>query len=566
MRPVLSGIQSFAKRYWALALLAAMAAGAMLPAAAQDSGPSIRWFEIETLNAGLGAAPEALDRSTPRATVESFLNATALEDFDRAAHFLDLAAIAPERQKIVGPNLAEALAQVIDRRAAISWSSLRDRPDGLDDQAGTERAVAGEPRRSMLIWSVDTGDHPIAIRLARVKGGDAPPVWVFSRQTVDSIPALAQVTAPYRFEEYLPQALRENSGLIGLKRWEIVAMPLLLAAATLLGLTTSHIIGRLAVSGRRTRLDTVVRSIRAPVTIAAITGLVWWTSEHLFVFSAAISVVLSPLIATGFVLAVMIFLINTLDRVIDQIVTSSAEALKGSDPEMQRRRELATGLAAIRRVAIVLAFFGGVAIVLASADAFASLGWSLLASAGVLTLIAGFAARNVLANIMASLQIALNRSAKIGDELMFQGYLCNVERINFTFVQLRVWTGERLVVPVTTFVEEVYENWNLSDGALTRKVTLKLAPDVDLNDIRTLYHRVLDEGEYTLSDPENRGVHVTGQDVFGMDVLFRVPAKQAEDSWEISCDVHEKLIGEIVKLGKERGQTLFPEAGAAEAA
>jgi small-conductance mechanosensitive channel len=233
---------------------------------------------------------------------------------------------------------------------------------------------------------------------------------------------------------------------------------------------------------------------------------------------------------------------------------------------MERRREIATTLSAVRRVAIVLAFVGGVAAVLAAADAFSTLGWSLLASAGAVTLILGFAARTLLANILASLQIALNGSAKIGDELLFKGYICHVERINFTYVQLRVWTGERLVVPVIDFVEEIYENWTLQDGSLTRKIELKLAPEADLPAIRDLYHKVLDEGEWTLADPMHRGVHVTGQDVFGIDVLFRVPTVDAQESWMIACDVQERLVAEIVRLERARGAAWFPDARAAEAA
>jgi len=541
-------------------------AGSGSGAGAGTGAPAERWFVVDALNPGLGPPPEALDRSTPQASVETFLHLAGQGDFDAAAHMLDLAPIEARRQARLGPVRARQLAQVIERRVTVDWGRLMDRPDGLDDQAGTQRAVAGEPRRSVLLRRVDLAGREVPIRLARLRPEGGAPVWVFSRQTVENLPELAAATAAPALERILPEPLRRESPLLGLRWWEIVAVPLLVGLALLVALAAAHALTKLSPGPRRPRLHAIFRSVRLPLTLLLATLLVWAAAGPLFAFSAAISVVLWPLIAAGFAMAVLTFLLNTLDRIVDRLQSTRADDLAGADPAMERRREVATTLSAVRRVAIVLAFVAGVAAVLAAADVFSTLGWSLLASAGALTLLLGIAARQVLANVMASLQIAFNRSAKIGDELLFKGYICHVERINFTFVQLRVWTGERLVVPVTDFVEEIYENWTLQDGSLTRKVELKLRPDADLPAIRDLYHRVLDEGDWTLADPMHRGVHVTGQDVFGIDVLFRVPTIDAQESWVIACDVQERLVAEIVKLEHERGATWFPDAGAAEAA
>jgi len=296
------------------------------------------------------------------------------------------------------------------------------------------------------------------------------------------------------------------------------------------------------------------------------TTTVWVFTSYLFVFSGRIDMFVSPLVAVGFVTAILWSIVNVVDVVLDRLVSFEGGEMTGVGAGREEQRQLATNIAAARRAVIVMVVLIGGGIVLRQANVLQTLGFSLLASAGAMTLVIAFAARNVLANIMASLQIALNRSAKIGDELLFKGYICHVERINFTFVQLRVWTGERLVVPVTDFVQEIYENWTLQDGSLTRKVELKLAPEADLPAIRELYHRVLDEGDWTLADPVHRGVHVTGQDVFGIDVLFRVPTVDAQESWVIACDVQEKLVAEIVRLERERGETWFPEVSAADAA
>ena len=122
---------------------------------------------------------------------------------------------------------------------------------------------------------------------------------------------------------------------------------------------------------------------------------------------------------------------------------------------------------------LVFAVIIGLGVLLHELHLFRTVGLSLLASAGVIGLVLGFAAREVLGNILASLQIALNRSARIGDQVIFDDRWCTVERIHFTYVQLRIWTGNRYVVPVAHFVSEPFENLTMVEPEMMRVVVLK---------------------------------------------------------------------------------------------
>lgn len=136
------------------------------PAAAQDEVANA--FTIERLNAGLGPPPEALDRSTPRATLEALVRLTDGEPSEEAAHLLDLAPVPPDAQAARGPVLAERLAYVIDRKIALAWDAIPDRPDGMETQGSSRDPMVGETRRSIAIGTLEADDWPVTIRLNRV--------------------------------------------------------------------------------------------------------------------------------------------------------------------------------------------------------------------------------------------------------------------------------------------------------------------------------------------------------------------------------------------------------------
>ncbi|MDT0682888.1 mechanosensitive ion channel [Roseicyclus sp. F158] len=532
-----------------------------------SSSESGEFFSQDTVNAGLGELPGWVDRSTPQGTMESFRAAAEAEDWQAAAHLLNLGDYSEDEQAAGGPVLARSLASVIDRKVLLDWHDLPDRPDGIDFSAsGSDPASSA--RRSIRIWVLSMDKRSVPILLNRVKPENGDAVWLFSKTTVANVPRLNELYGPSRIEQKLPGALRERA-FWGLRWWEVLALPILAGAAAIAGFATSHVIQAISRRTRRRLLQDVIDASRWPAIIAVVTFVISTITANLFVFSGQVDVFLQPLTVLGFTIAIMLLLVNGIDRILDRIVSFDNETLSASGPEFEYRRSVATRLAAFRRAAVVIVVVVAAGIVLSSANVFRSVGFTLLASAGALTIILGFAARNVLSNIMASLQISLNQSARIGDRLLFKGYMVVVERINFTYVQLRVWSGERLIVPVTEFTSEVYENWTLKNSDMVRPVMIRLSHSANVEKLRDAYNRILDEGcekeDWEIGPKEDRGVHVAGHDIFGQEVMFKVPTTDPSTSWVISCTVRERLLEAATRM-QEEGETVFPEANPAEAA
>ncbi|MGR3433888.1 MAG: mechanosensitive ion channel family protein [Shimia sp.] len=526
------------------------------PAAAAAQGAEF-WFTTDRINPGL-EAPAALDRDTPHATMEGFLDAARTEDWARAANYLNLGGVPEAAQRDEGETLARELHSVIDRKIGIPWDDLLDRPDALDARASSDSATAGATRRSILVGMLEVGDRPLSIRLSRIKPEDGPAVWLFSEQTVRNVHPLFDRYGPSLIEKQMPPWMRAEA-IWGLFVWELLAVPVTLAIAVLAGWLTFCIL-----SPRGPQLAArVLRAIRPGMTLIAFTAALTALSQ-IFVFSGAISSILDPLVTAGYVFALIWLLANAIDTIIDRLVTFDGDDLTEVGDGQEQKRELATRLSAARRALLFVVFVVGVGVILAQSNLARTLGVSLLASAGVIGLIFGFAARHVLGNILACLQISLNQSAKVGDKIMYEGYLCSVERIHFTYVQLRVWTGERLVVPVSEFVSNSFENWTMQESDQIRTVTLKLAHTADIDHVRSIYEEALDEIDGPHGPQESRGVHVVGQDVFGQDVLFKVPSTDPNASWAMACEARERIVAKARQQGTD-ARPLLPDVQAAAA-
>ncbi|NVK16135.1 MAG: mechanosensitive ion channel [Rhodobacteraceae bacterium] len=536
------------------------------PLAGQEEPPceSNRWFCASAFNVGLPQPSTLINRDTPRATIESLITAARVGAWEDAAHLLDLSGIPEDLQLTEGANLARQLETIISRKTVIDWDKILDRPDALDAGASSDHAMAGEPRKSLLLWTLELEDHPAAVRLNRIKPQEGPAVWVFSRQTVTNIPALHAHHGPGQFEQQLPGALKKDAAF-GLKWWEVVGLPVLLSLTVLVGWLVWKALSRAAHGASHQVIEDSLLSVRGPASTGAATLFALAAGSNAFVFSGQISTILTPAAWLGLAGSALWLAINSAEAVLDRL--TSFEEADLTERQEVHKRTMATRIAAARRAFVVAAVLFGGGTFLSQSNIFQNLGFTLLGTAGALTLILGFAARRVLGNIIASLQIALNQSAKIGDRIVYNDYLCHVERINFTYVQLRDWDGTRLIVPVEEFISTPFENWTMKEAKMLRIIKLKCAHNADVDALREAFDRIVSELDADeLGDLDDVKVRVAGHDVFGKDVWFALPCADPNTSWDVACKAREMIIAAGNRIAEERNTEIFPEARPAEAA
>lgn len=495
-------------------------------------------FKLESLNPGLPAPDDRLDRSTPQASLEAFFFAISRADFATAAQMLDLDAIPEDGQAIQGPRLAKELAEIIERKMPVDFEAIPDRPDAMETAGTNREPMVGVARKSLKLGSLELGPWPIAIRLNRVQAGDAAPVWVFSRQTVEHIDALYDQYGPTRLERMLPTVLRMEA-FGGLLWWELITLPIVLSLAAGVGALTYRLMTLVQNRISRESVREGIARSRLPAVLFVTSIFLHVVVIGLFVFSAGVGTTLSII----FWLLVVVALVLAASRILDTIIDYTSDRYLDTidKPENTSDRDWYTNLSAAKRIGVLAVVIAGVTAAISSLNVFSSFGMSLLVSAGVATAIFGIAAQAMIGNLLASLQLAFAKPLRIGDAVYFEDHWAYVEQINYTFVQLRTWDMKRFIVPVRNFVSTSFENWTISDPTLIMPVRLKLDHRTDVDRLRKHFAEIAVQDPDWAEDAEPK-VQVVEQDEEGIDVRFYCTAGDPTAAWNLHCRMREAML------------------------
>jgi small-conductance mechanosensitive channel len=531
-------------------IIAAFMVGFALPAAAQSDrqvaqGAQPYVYEVESLQNGGTGIDAPLDLDTPLGLLESFMAAGEQEDWSRAAAGIDFANLDAAREDRSPERIAAQLYDLLHRSVSLSWNALPDRPDAVDTETSSKDPMAGVARRSITLARLELDDRTVPIRIARVRAPGGEPVWVFSRQTAANVPALYERLGPSEFEKSLPSAVRKQA-FWTLAWWEVIALPLILIAAALAAALTWLAIRRL-----RERLDedglwqTVLSAVHLPATLLSFAGTFAIVRATFFRLSGPVKDLLDPLQLLLVIAAIVGILLSILGRIFDFATdrrTDELEAAGNNDD-----RAFYTKMSGVRRIITAVLLVAAIGFLLVASNIDSTLGFSIIASAGVIGLVLVFAARQVLGDIMASVQIAFAQTAKIGDAVHYDGQWCYVEKIGFTHLRLRTWDERRVIAPVADFIGSNFENWTKRDPSLMMHVELELDNRADVEALREPF-RAFIESDDDVVDPEDAQVQVVGQSAKAMVVRFLARAKEPKAGWAMHCRLREHMLAEAAKL------------------
>ena len=509
----------------------------------KETAVSKYYFQLEALNAGLGELPAGLDLETPRSAVESFVSLGKGGEYGKLAHAMDLRELPPEQQREQGEELARKLLQIIDRKVMIRWDDLADRPDGLNEFVSTKNPMAGEPRRSVRLEQLELDDRPVSIRLHRIKPGDAEPIWVFSRQTVGHIKPLHERYGPTKFEGWLPDGVKKTA-FRGVQWWEVIAFPLFILLAFATGWATYKGVSVLTGRLEHERPSKLLKRARAPAALFVGVLVAKTLMQSFFTFSATINTFLRPLIIGALILGGLLVVVRIIDAFLDTLERQELGDKSIDDEENVDLRRRYTNIYAARRIILLLVGLIGVGIILVETDIFQALGISILATAGVASLILGLAAQEMLGDIISSLQIAIAKPVHIGDSVHYEGDWAYVEAVHYTFVVLRTWDLRRLIVPVKYFVSHPFENWSKKDPRMVRMVSLVLDHTADVDELREHWARIAKADEDVDGEDWIKTL-VMEHGKEGMTVQFYCASKDPTTAWHTHCRLREQMLAYI---------------------
>jgi small-conductance mechanosensitive channel len=168
-------------------------------------------------------------------------------------------------------------------------------------------------------------------------------------------------------------------------------------------------------------------------------------------------------------------------------------------------------------------------------------GVSLFASAGVAGLVVGLAARPVLTNLLAGVQLAITQPIRIDDVVIVENEWGRIEEITSTYVVVRIWDLRRLIVPLTYFIEKPFQNWTREGSELLGAVMLHLDYTAPVERIREKAKEIAEQSP--LWSRKVITVQVSDAKESTMEVRILMSAHSASAAWDLRCQMREEMIG-----------------------
>jgi len=210
-----------------------------------------------------------------------------------------------------------------------------------------------------------------------------------------------------------------------------------------------------------------------------------------------------------------------------------------SDDNLLARKHV-TQVRILKRSVDSLAVVITVSLALMTFEPVRQYGVSLFASAGVAGIVAGLAARPVLSNLLAGVQIAMTQPIRLEDAVTVESEFGWIEEITSTYVVLRLWDLRRMIVPLSYFMEKPFQNWTRQSSELIGAVFLYLDYTTPVERIRERLIEVLKSS--SLWDGKVANLQVSDCKTSTIELRALVSARDSGALWNLRCQVREQLI------------------------
>lgn len=203
-------------------------------------------------------------------------------------------------------------------------------------------------------------------------------------------------------------------------------------------------------------------------------------------------------------------------------------------------RRIQTQFQMLHRIVVILVVIITIAIMLMTFPAIKHIGMSILASAGLASLVVGMAMKGTLSNLVAGVQIAFTQPFRLEDAVVIEGEWGWIEEVGTMYVVVRIWDLRRLVLPLSYFLDHPFQNWTRTSADLLGHCYIYADYTIPIEPLRDELRRICESTPLW-----NRKVCVLQiSDLFQTNMQLRalMDARNSSDAWDLRCYVREKLI------------------------
>jgi len=230
-----------------------------------------------------------------------------------------------------------------------------------------------------------------------------------------------------------------------------------------------------------------------------------------------------------------------------RLVAAVGEAISRGNPtggdDDLRSRSVQTQVRLLTRTVMFIIGMLGFGGVLMTFPNVRQIGASLLGSAGLAGIVAGFAARPILGNLLAGMQIALTQPIRLDDVVIVENEWGRIEEITGTYVVVHIWDDRRLVLPLEYFITNPFQNWTRHSSYLIGSVTLWVDFRLHVEPLRAKLKEICESSP--LYDKRVCVLQVVDASDKAMQLRALVSAPDAPQAWDLRCYVREALIEHI---------------------
>lgn len=309
----------------------------------------------------------------------------------------------------------------------------------------------------------------------------------------------------------------------------LAAVVIAYLAATLIAVLVRRVARKSAVAADLTRRSR--RPMRAFLLVVAV-----WIALRLSTDPAAWTRTAEHVLLIAFIITGA-WLIGSLAFVLED---AALQRYRIDVADNRHARRVRTQVQVLRRITVAVLVLCAIAAILLTFPSARALGASLLASAGLISIVAGLAAQSSLANVFAGMQLAFTDAIRVDDVVVVDQQWGRIEEITLTYVVVHIWDDRRLILPSTYFTTTPFENWTRRAADLLGTVELDVDWDVPVEAMRAELGRLLQDTD--LWDRRVGILQVT--DAVGGVVRVRALASavDAPTLFDLRCYVREGLV------------------------
>jgi len=428
------------------------------------------WAQATTVSAN-PISQDPFHRESPRSSVLAFLEACHAGNYAQAAHYLDLRNDPPDQRTKSGPQLAQALGQILDRDVRFDVGSLSGSPEG--------NPAGGLAVKRERVDSFQLNGQTVELHLEHVTLRSGLSVWLFSSDSVNLVPQLARQLSSSPIERHLPGPLVDWK-LMDTPAWRWIALALLGAVLGPLSRLVTRPLLLLAgqVSKRiAPRIDqSTLRPFVGPLQLLLCIGI-FHAGIEVIRPAALLRQFLERILALLFFLAIVQLAIATVDAIIRHartVLESRHQSFAYSAMPLASR---------VLKITIIMVCIAAVL------SAWGYNTTTILAGLGVGGLAVALAAQKTIENLFGGVAVITDRPVAVGDFCRFGSQVGTVEDVGLRSTRIRTLDRTLVTIPNAEFSNMTLENFSKRDK-MWFHITLNLRRDTRPGQVRILLESI----------------------------------------------------------------------------